>query len=417
MKTPTLFADLEANGLLGQDPWNPAADTIWMWAAYDDNKERYILWVNDEYYTDEVIQYCENYTEMETGSGEYTDQHHYFPIKLRKLSQLKKDMAKFPLIAMHNGVKYDMVVMRNILGIDWPIDKIHDTLVLSKLSDADRFPGHGLAHWGDKFKVPKPEHEEWHKFSLEMIHRCLQDCYITFLTWEYLHRELTDPKEKMAGVDWTEAIDLEHRVALIVAECEELGFPFDKKKAKKSYKRMKKHLGKLDEEIGFAETYLTSRQGTAVSSKDFMKRFGQICDLNFSEWSHFLQGKEEEESRKGYGVPVTNIFKKDGTYQSRVASFWISEPVAEAIGPYSLIETGETLPDICGPYTRVEYNPVNPKSTGQMIRMLQCFGWQADTWTEKGAPKISDSSLDKFVKQRPEFENLKDRNFEVALFF
>ena len=40
------------------------------------------------------------------------------------------------------------------------------------------------------FGVPKPKHEDWSKFSPEMLHRCREDVKINVLVYEALLKEL-----------------------------------------------------------------------------------------------------------------------------------------------------------------------------------------------------------------------------------
>ena len=103
-------------------------------------------------------------------------------------------------VIMHNAIDHDWRVIRNILGYEIPKEKIIDTLVLSRFNWPDR-PGphgkffarpHSVEAWGERFGIPKPEHEDWSRYSEEMRHRCEQDTEIQFKMFEYLIKEFEE---------------------------------------------------------------------------------------------------------------------------------------------------------------------------------------------------------------------------------
>lgn len=421
---PKWFADLESNGLLGHDPWMPKASTIWIFAAYLPRDKKYKLYVRDDLLTQEVRDYCEDYPGIKRkltlgDQGEYTLQHHYSPIEIHKLSNLKKDLKKNQnLIAMHNGIKYDAIVLRDLMGIKLKPKKLVDTFLLSALSDPDRFPGHGLAAWGTRLGVPKPEHEEWDKFSLEMIHRCLQDCYLTYRVWKATHSEMTDETEAMLGVNWSESIDLEHRVAWVIAESEAEGFPFQKEFAEKALKSLKKYRDKLDKKLGLSSTFLPSRgTGRGLSPSRYDEVMGKLADL-YEELGHVLFEDMEEADKSGYAIPVLSSFTKAGNPTLNTIKYWAPHDVSfVSQGKTTILESKlvypddyiQFVPDICGAYSKVTWEPINLSSNNQLIQLLQSKGWEPTEKTDKGNPKITEDSLENFVKTFPKFKYLKDR--------
>ena len=90
----------------------------------------------------------------------------------------------------------DVIVGHNILGYDLPVlDKLYgykhkgvvlDTLVLSRLLNPERIGRHSIEAWGERFGVPKPKHEDWSKYSPEMLHRCREDVNINYRTLHHL---------------------------------------------------------------------------------------------------------------------------------------------------------------------------------------------------------------------------------------
>lgn len=98
--------------------------------------------------------------------------------------------------------KLDFLICHNIIGHDAPlIDKLSscppidsskfiDTLILSKMFFPDIKGGagkpHSLAAWGERFNRPKPEHEDWSKYSPDMEYRLREDQAINLRLYQLL---------------------------------------------------------------------------------------------------------------------------------------------------------------------------------------------------------------------------------------
>ena len=111
-------------------------------------------------------------------------------------------------LVAHNLLSADLVVFRNLLGIDFSVgpDTIGgkpctfiDTFTLSKRLNPDRpmayYKGksvgqHGLKAWGVRLGVLKPEVEDWVNQPMEVyLHRCEEDVKINEATYEALLEE------------------------------------------------------------------------------------------------------------------------------------------------------------------------------------------------------------------------------------
>jgi hypothetical protein len=106
-----------------------------------------------------------------------------------------KEMCEFldgvEFLAIHNGLDYDIPLMESILDYSYQ-GEVWDTYIISQLLNPDRPVGHGLAAWGEKFGVPKPVHEDWSKFTPEMMYRCEQDTEINHLVYKQLLKEMEE---------------------------------------------------------------------------------------------------------------------------------------------------------------------------------------------------------------------------------
>jgi len=153
-----IVGDLETNGLLGE-----GVDTIW----------------------------CGSFKDIDTG-----EIFRYIPDDVIEMTYLFSQSSR---IIMHNGVDFDREIVKLILGYTIPLDKMWDTLIWSKLLNPDRkspngWKGkpkpHSIEAWGMRFKRKKPDHDDWSKFSTEMLHRCDEDREIGELTYLQLLKEM-----------------------------------------------------------------------------------------------------------------------------------------------------------------------------------------------------------------------------------
>lgn len=100
--------------------------------------------------------------------------------------EMRKFFSQEDLVVIgHNFVGYDAEVVKKILGVE-PTYKIVDTLFVSwYLESSSSVIKHGLAEWGDKLGVAKPEISSWTDLSLEQyVHRCEQDVTINWKLWK-----------------------------------------------------------------------------------------------------------------------------------------------------------------------------------------------------------------------------------------
>jgi DNA polymerase-1 len=122
----------------------------------------------------------------------------------------------------HNGIGFDVPVVRRLWDLDFPRDMVLDTLVLSRLADPSRSGGHSLRNWGNILGFPKGDHDDWSQLTPDMIDYCIRDTEVTEAVYKRLMVELD-------GFD-QEALDLEHEVQWIVQEQVRNGWLLDQRK-------------------------------------------------------------------------------------------------------------------------------------------------------------------------------------------
>jgi DNA polymerase I-like protein with 3'-5' exonuclease and polymerase domains len=153
-------------------------------------------------------------------------------------------------IIAHNGIFFDFPVLSRIWNIQVKPNQIIDTLVLSRLYNPSLEDGHSLESWGSRLGFSKGDYkQQWidkHKwndgggarkyngyyegewfddpdFEL-LLPYCIQDTLVTKKLFINLEREMKDDYSDKSK-------QLEHQVALIIAEQERNGFKLDERAA------------------------------------------------------------------------------------------------------------------------------------------------------------------------------------------
>lgn len=174
---------------------------------------------------------------------------------------LKDALEHTEEIIFHNGIKFDLVALRLFGVLDYEIYfdikdgkyngsvfkkpvKITDTLVLSKLLNADRWFGHSLSAWGKQLGDYKTDYrqvcidkgyidknakpgEEFSIFTEELIPYCIQDTKVTASVYDELMIE-------KGHFDIDMAYQMELKICDLTIKQEFYGFKFDTLLAKKS---------------------------------------------------------------------------------------------------------------------------------------------------------------------------------------
>ena len=90
---------------------------------------------------------------------------------------------------MHDGLSFDAPVLNKLLGTNIKPSQVLETLILSQLFNPMRAGGNGLRAWGDRFKFPKGEIDNFAKYTEELRKYCMQDVENTHKLYEYLKKE------------------------------------------------------------------------------------------------------------------------------------------------------------------------------------------------------------------------------------
>lgn len=142
------------------------------------------------------------------------------------------------LIIAHNGISFDFPILNKHWNTKIRLSQVFDTLIASRLLDPSIENGHSLDAWGTRLGRNKIDYtgvwtwlmdrrEEYkgecfnipHMALLE--HYCIRDVEVTCDLYKHLTDEFT--KKDFSQ----ESLDLEHKVAAIIAEQERHGFRLD----------------------------------------------------------------------------------------------------------------------------------------------------------------------------------------------
>ena len=330
------------------------------------------------------------------------------------LDALEAEVARGGLIVGHNITKYDSPALTKLAKLELnrefhlPRENVVDTLVLSRLlfaniKDSDmallrsgklpgkRFGSHALEAWGYRLGEMKGEYKddfkklleeqgedyvdgaEWISFNEPMMDYNVQDVVVTKALLEKLLSNKAyfpgDCEGFFTKCDqfrfWQEAgesIELEHKVAWLLAKQERNGFPFDTKSIEQLYvelaTRRSELLLKLTDTFG---TWYQPKGGTEV----------------------FIAPRS---GRPLYDYPRVKYPKHGGVYKKPK-----NKAQREGLVPCDL-DTREYMEG--APYTPIEHVVFNPSSRDHIALKLKEAGWVPTEFTDKGAPKVDDEVLE-----------------------
>ena len=147
-------------------------------------------------------------------------------------------LNKATLLIAHNGIGFDFKLLNSLWKTKIRLNQVYDTLIVSRLLDPSRENGHSLEAWGTSLGINKLNYKatwEWmmdrreeHKgecfdnpIDSLLSYYCVRDVEVTAKLYLKL---VNDFNEKQFSL---ESLELEHRVASIIAQQERNGFKLD----------------------------------------------------------------------------------------------------------------------------------------------------------------------------------------------
>ena len=285
-------------------------------------------------------------TQIHCGVTYNTESKEYKRYDNTQIDELIKDLRAADVIAAHNGIGFDVPVIKKLYGIDLHNEcEVFDTIIHSKiayynLQDIDSRSGrvpprmkgsHALKAWGYRLGEHKGEYGEqsgaWDKYSTEMLDYCEQDVKVTVKLYEKLLSKKVP----------AEALKIEHDFARIITRQVQYGWYFNVKEAEKLHIQLM-----LDKEI---------------IEKELEDTFKPLSD-----W-----------------VPMRKVtqFNKDGS-ESKVYKNQVLRGATEHNGEW-------------GRWDELYFNPGSRQHIARWLKEL--YNWESPRQTEKGSPIIDESIL------------------------
>ena len=233
---------------------------------------------------------------------------------------LRKFIEEATEVVGHNILEYDLPVLSELCDVRVNSEcRVRDTLIISRLVDYSRAPGHSIEAYGEEFGYPKIKFNSFSKYTPEMEEYCVRDVEIGHRVYLKYLAVINDP-------NWLPAMELEHQFQSIVNSLHNNGFHFNTSRATLLLSKVEVELKELDEAI--------------LSS--FPQKLKPIRE-------------------------ITPKVTKHGTL-SRSDFRWVQ---------------GGDLSDFNGgPFTRCEWVQFNPSSHKQLIEVLHDAGWRPTSKTK-----------------------------------
>lgn len=96
-----------------------------------------------------------------------------------------RDLSTYDIVVGHNIIDYDLPTLAKLFGDNFKINKVFDTLVLSRMLEPDRLGGHSLKSWGKALGILKGDYGDaegedvWETFNEDMFVYCERDVDVT----------------------------------------------------------------------------------------------------------------------------------------------------------------------------------------------------------------------------------------------
>jgi len=152
-----------------------------------------------------------------------------------------KEASPEALWVFHNGIGFDLPVLKKLWDVEFTKESIVDTLVLSRLAEPSRSGGHSLRNWGNTLGFPKGDHSDWSCLTPEMIDYCIRDTEVT----QAVHNALLEELKEFSK----ECQQLEHQVQWIIQDQQRNGWELDQRLCAELMATFKERMNEIEENL------------------------------------------------------------------------------------------------------------------------------------------------------------------------
>jgi RNase_H superfamily len=211
----------------------------------------------------------------------------------------------------HNGLGFDFWILRRLWGIKINVMDVIDTQVVSKTTAYSKFFTHSLKELGEALGVHKGEYTgDWKECTPEMEKYGLQDVVVLEAVYNSQKKFLNDPS-------WKEALDVEHKMAVISYDMNKEGFHFNKKKAQELLEEITKEVDAL--EASFQEAFPPELK-VVNTLKNRKKKDGTPYATALEAYEKYPLVKEEGDVLECYDYvsfnPASNVDRIDKLWEA-----------------------------------------------------------------------------------------------------
>lgn len=413
-----LVYDIEANGLLDK------VTKIWCIFGID-------IVTNEQYLFHDFEGFC-NQVGVDDLNKEFT-----IPAKKGSLKDGVAFLSNTKNLICHNQLGYDQFLIKKFypdFKIRYNYPEIRDTLLESQVQWFDRKPVkgykgiHGLAVWGARLGIRKPEIEDWSTFDIQKLNRCIEDVKINVLVAKALEQERYKLLSE-CGIEFDQALKYEHEYRYFCTKQELAGALVDPEHMKRCLVELDQYIdeltrliepklpptiivkgGKVTKQDLFSSLGLKKKVPTQYVEKEVK---GELKLYPVKDWykpvTKYLTEKVVKKYQvqlKGSDKPLEMVFDKlkeakdfaKSVYPNEKVTYPSYEETVTAFTKHTEDHFGESLKNIkiVGPHTKIDAEPSTMSQDDKVKMYLLSLGWKTDEWTiakdEEGNFKVADRS-------------------------
>lgn len=269
-----------------------------------------------------------------------------------QIEEMLKFLDNVDVLIIHNGIQYDIPLLQKLHGYTFK-GKVVDTLIMSRLLNPKRLLSpncpnrsagpHSIEAWGYRVGRGKPDHNEWDRFSPEMLHRNIEDVEILDLVYDALMKEAE-------GGSWRNAFLLSFDLFKHLHRQERYGWLVDKEHMQFCIRQLTKWIERIDRVI--------------------TPKLPLVLEI-------------EESKKEGEYLYIKKPFLKSGKYSQSVIDWYANcgiDPAASPVG---------------GPFSRIRFRNTDLNSNEETKNFLLEQGWEPLEWNTDDEGNRTSAKLSK----------------------